>query len=94
MHLAEKDRCDFRQSDMLEAAVHAAWCMCLYLSVYLAGRLEPFFVCIMAVRARNTASEKDIAKVLRGVGITALPDEKEYMVTELSRVISTYRSTW
>ena len=31
-------------------------------------------------RAKNTASEKDIAKVLRGVGITALPDEKDYMV--------------
>ena len=44
----------------------------------------------MGGRAKNIASAKDVAKVLRGVGLERLPDEKDYMVADLSKIVDKY----
>ena len=44
----------------------------------------------MGGRAKNIASAKDVAKVLRGVGLEQLPDEKDYMVADLSKIVEKY----
>ena len=41
-------------------------------------------------RAKNTASAKDIAKVLRGASLSVLPDPSSYMFADIEKVISTY----
>ena len=41
-------------------------------------------------RAKNTASAKDIAKVLRGASLSVLPDPSSYMLADIEKVISTY----
>ena len=41
-------------------------------------------------RAKNTASAKDIAKVLRGASLSVLPDPSTYMFADIQKVISTY----
>ena len=41
-------------------------------------------------RAKNTASAKDIAKVLRGASLSVLPDPSTYMLAYIEKVISTY----
>ena len=41
-------------------------------------------------RAKNTASAKDIAKVLRGASLSVLPDPSSYMLADIEKVISAY----
>ena len=44
----------------------------------------------MGGRAKNISSVKDVAKVLRGVGLEQLPDEKDYMGADLSKIVEKY----
>ena len=57
---------------------------CTYLPLLDASREA------MGGRAKNIASGKDVPKVLRGVGLEHLPDEKEYMVADLSKIVEKY----
>ena len=41
-------------------------------------------------RAKNTASAKDIAKVLRGASLNVLPDPSSYMLADIEKVISNF----
>ena len=57
---------------------------CTYLPLLDASREA------MGGRAKNIASGKDVAKVLRGVGLEQLPDEKDYMIADLSKIVEKY----
>ena len=41
-------------------------------------------------RAKNTASPKEVAKLMRGANLTKLPPESEYMIADTSKVIETF----